>query len=145
MRPAQPSKPSNAPRHLSLVFANVFGRVLREPPVREPRVSSESTADAVEVTDVDELTETPHAEVFETRDPRTVRLHLDAGESVPAHQHPDSMVVLYVRSGALELGLGDDTYNLEAGDAVRFDGAQDVSPHALEDAEALVVFAPKLG
>lgn len=104
---------------------------------------SESTVDAVEVTDVDALTEAPHAEVFETRDPRTVRLHLDAGESVPAHKHPDSMVVLYVLSGALELGLGDDTYGLDAGDAVRFDGAQDVSPHAVEAAEALVVFAPK--
>jgi quercetin dioxygenase-like cupin family protein len=107
-------------------------------------VSNESTANAVEVTDVDGLTETPHAEVFEIRDLRTVRLHLDAGESVPAHKHPDSMVVLYVLSGALDLGLGDETYDLNAGDAVRFDGAQDVSPHAVEDAEALVVFAPKL-
>ncbi|CQH55961.1 cupin 2 barrel domain protein [Halobacterium hubeiense] len=107
-------------------------------------MSNEPTADDVEVTDVDALAETPHAEVFETRDPRTVRLGLDAGESVPAHQHPDSMVVIYVLSGALELGLGDETYDLDAGDAVRFDGAQDVSPRAVEDAEALVVFAPKL-
>nr|WP_272931421.1 cupin domain-containing protein [Halobacterium noricense] len=89
------------------------------------------------------MTEAPHAEVFETRTPRTVRLALDEGESVPAHQHPDSMVVLYVRSGALELALGDDIYDLEPGDAVRFDGAQDVSPRAVETAEALAVFAPK--
>ncbi|MGB9965852.1 cupin domain-containing protein [Halobacterium hubeiense] len=100
-------------------------------------------APAVELADVDALTETPHAEVFETRNPRTVRLALDEGEAVPAHQHPDSMVVLYVRSGALELTLGDDTHHLESGDAVRFDGAQDVSPRAASDAEALAVFAPK--
>jgi len=98
---------------------------------------------AVELADVDALTEAPHAEVFEARDPRTVRLALDEGEEVPAHQHPDSMVVLYVLSGALELGLGDDTYDLDAGDAVRFDGAQDVAPRAVANAEALVVFAPK--
>ncbi|WP_336037456.1 cupin domain-containing protein [Halobacterium yunchengense] len=98
---------------------------------------------AVEVTAVDALDETPHAEVFDVRDPRTVRLSLAAGDSVPRHQHPDSMVVLYVLDGELELTLGDDQYDLAAGDAVRFDGAQDVSPHAVADARALVVFAPK--
>lgn len=99
----------------------------------------------VEVTDVDALNDTTHAEVFETTPPRTVRLSLDTGDSVPAHQHPESHVVIYVRSGALELTLGDDVYNLEAGHAVRFDGTQDVSPLAVEDADALVFFAPKAG
>lgn len=99
----------------------------------------------VEVTAVDALDDDPHAEVFETRPPRTVRLSLTAGDSVPRHQHPDALVVIYVRSGVVELTLGDDVYDLEAGDAIRFDGAQDVSPHAVEDAEALVFFAPKNG
>lgn len=106
----------------------------------------QSTDDpAVEVTDVDALQDAPHAEVFDVADPRTVRLSLDAGDGVPEHQHPDSVVVLYVTSGVLEVSLGDDSYTLAAGDAVRFDGAQDVSPAAVEDAEAFLVFAPKTG
>ncbi|WP_201293020.1 cupin domain-containing protein [Halobacterium bonnevillei] len=104
-----------------------------------------ATATDVEVTDLDALEETTHAEVFETTPPRTVRLSLDAGDSVPAHQHPESHVVIYVRTGALELTLGDDVHDLEAGDAIRFDGAQDVSPLAVDDADALVFFAPKAG
>lgn len=100
---------------------------------------------AVEVTDVDALDEAPHAEVFETRPPRTVRLRLAEGERVPEHQHPESLVVVYVCSGTVELTLGDDRHELTAGDAIRFDGAQDVSPLAVQDAEALVFFAPKDG
>lgn len=99
----------------------------------------------VEVTDVDALDGTTHAEVFETTPPRTVCLSLDAGDSVPAHQHPESNVVIYVRSGALELTLEDDVHELDAGDAIRFDGAQAVSPAAVEDADAIVFFAPKTG
>jgi quercetin dioxygenase-like cupin family protein len=48
-----------------------------------------------------------------------------------------------VLSGAVELTLGDDVYDLEPGDIVQFDGDQDVSPYAVDDSTALVVFAPK--
>ncbi|MBZ6495900.1 cupin domain-containing protein [Natrinema longum] len=96
-----------------------------------------------ERTSLEDLEKAPHAEVFEERTPRTVRLQLTADERVPKHRHPESNVVLHVLSGAVEVTLGDDVYDLEPGDVVRFDGDQDVSPYAVEDSTALVVFAPK--
>lgn len=96
-----------------------------------------------ELTTVDDLTETPHAEVFEERRPRTVRLRLDAGESVPRHQHPGYDIVLYAISGTVELDLDDETYTVEPGDAVQFSGEREISPTAVDDATALVVFAPE--
>ncbi|WP_226479194.1 cupin domain-containing protein [Natrinema amylolyticum] len=96
-----------------------------------------------DVTSIDGLEEAPHAEVFEEHSPRTVRLQLAADERVPEHRHPESNVVLYVHSGAIELTLGDEVYDLEPGDVVQFDGDQDVSPYAVDDSTALVVFAPK--
>ncbi|WP_254764163.1 cupin domain-containing protein [Natrinema marinum] len=96
-----------------------------------------------ERTSLDDLESAPHAEVFEDRSPRTVRLRLATDERVPEHRHPDSNVVLHLVDGALELTLGDEVYDLEPGDVVRFDGDQDISPHALENSTALVVFAPK--
>jgi quercetin dioxygenase-like cupin family protein len=95
-----------------------------------------------ELTGLDELTETPHAVVFDTDDPRTVRLELEAGEEIPPHRHPDTNVVLYLQSGALELTLDGETYSLSADDVIRFDGNQDISPRAVEPSTALVVFAP---
>lgn len=96
-----------------------------------------------EVTSLETLEEAPHAEVFEERTPRTVRLQLDADERVPKHRHPESNVIIHVIDGAVDLTLGEEVYDLESGDVVRFDGDQDVSPDAVEDSTALVVFAPK--
>jgi quercetin dioxygenase-like cupin family protein len=96
-----------------------------------------------ERTHVDDPTDAPHAELFDARDPRVVRLRLDAGESVPEHRHPDSNVVLHAVDGAIELSLDDETYDLRPGDVVRFDGDTEVSPRAEEPSTALVVFAPK--
>jgi quercetin dioxygenase-like cupin family protein len=95
-----------------------------------------------ELTPVDELEEAPHAEVFEQRSPRTVRLRLDAGEAVPPHRHPGYDIVLYVIEGAVELRLDDERHTVTPGDAVRFSGERDISPKAVDDATALVVFAP---
>ncbi|WP_121823412.1 cupin domain-containing protein [Halostella salina] len=95
-----------------------------------------------ELTRVDDLTESPHAEVFSEQQPRTVRLALDAGESVPGHHHPDHDIVLYGIAGEIELTLDDETYAVSSGDAVQFSGEREISPAAVEDAEALVVFAP---
>ncbi|WP_226006696.1 cupin domain-containing protein [Natrinema salinisoli] len=96
-----------------------------------------------DVTSLESLEKAPHAEVFDEQSPRTVRLQLAADERVPKHRHPESNVVLHVLSGAVELTLGDDVYDLEPGDLVQFDGDQDVSPYAVDDSTALVVFAPK--
>lgn len=96
-----------------------------------------------EVTTVEELEDTPHAEVFEQRRPRAVRLQLAAGESVPPHTHPESDVVIHVLEGELALDLDGETYELAAGRTVRFSGRREVSPEAITDATALVVFAPR--
>jgi quercetin dioxygenase-like cupin family protein len=95
-----------------------------------------------EHTTLTELDGHPHAEVFETRRPRTVRLELDAGETVPRHTHEGTNVVLHVVEGHLELTLDDETYDLRAGAVIRFDGDHDVAPTAGTDTTALVVFAP---
>lgn len=95
-----------------------------------------------ELTNLDDLDDGTHAEVFEERTPRVVRLHLEQGESVPPHTHPESNIVLHLLSGQLELELGDTTYDVSPGDLVQFSGDQEVSPHALEEAIAVLVFAP---
>ncbi|WP_254768662.1 cupin domain-containing protein [Salinilacihabitans rarus] len=95
-----------------------------------------------EVTALDGLEEATHAEVFAERRPRTVRLRLDAGDRVPPHTHPGTNVVLHLLSGRLELTLDDETYDLTPGEVARFSGEREISPHAVEDSTALVVFAP---
>jgi redox-sensitive bicupin YhaK (pirin superfamily) len=94
------------------------------------------------ITNLGELEATPHAEVFAERSPRTIRLHLEAGDRIPPHRHPGQTIVLHLLGGELELSLDDEAYTLEADDVARFDGEQDVSPCAIEDSEALLVFAP---
>lgn len=98
---------------------------------------------SVELTHLPDLEGSPHDEVFDGGDPRTVRLHLEAGESVPPHRHPEATVVLYLVSGRLELEVGPNAHILQAGDAIRFDGRQEVSPEAIEETVALVVLAPR--
>lgn len=89
-----------------------------------------------------DLDGTPHANLFPTSEPKTIRLTLDAGDRVDPHRHPGRDIVLYVLDGTLDLHLGDDTYPMEAGDVARFDGDQEISPMATEDASALIVLAP---
>lgn len=87
-----------------------------------------------------ELDDAGRATLFEG-EPRTVRLALETGESIPAHQHPGRDVVCHLLSGRMELTLAGETVSLEAGDVVRFDGAQDISPRAETDCEAVLVLA----
>lgn len=95
-----------------------------------------------ELTSLTELDTAPHAEVFETRRPRTVRLQLDAEERVPPHTHPGTNIVLHLLTGQLELTVGSDTYELNPEDLIRFSGDQEVSPYAIEASTAVIVFAP---
>jgi quercetin dioxygenase-like cupin family protein len=95
-----------------------------------------------ERTTLSDLDDRPHAEVFETRQPRTVRLALDAGERVPQHTHEGTNVILHLLDGRLELTLDDETYALDAGELIRFSGDRAVSPYAVESSRAVVVFAP---
>lgn len=90
-----------------------------------------------------ELEASPHANVFPDAEPKTVKLSLDAGERVPAHDHPDREIVLYLLDGALRLELDGESHQLTAGDVARFDGARQISPVAEEASTALLVLARK--
>ncbi|MFB6152624.1 MAG: cupin domain-containing protein [Halodesulfurarchaeum sp.] len=85
----------------------------------------------------------PHANVFPESEPKTIRLTLEAGEEVAPHSHPDREIVFYLVDGVVEVQLGDEEYKLRAGDITCFDGDQDIAPHAIEDATALIVLAPR--
>ena len=98
-----------------------------------------------ELTALDELTKTPHAEVFEERRPRTVRLQLAEDERVPPHSHPGTNVVLHLVSGRLVLSLDDERHEVTPGQLVRFSGDREISPRAVEPSTAVVVFAPVEG
>jgi quercetin dioxygenase-like cupin family protein len=93
------------------------------------------------VVSLDDLEGEPHAAVFPGEEPKTVRLTLDAGESVPAHRHPGRTVVCHVLSGELDVTLGEDEATLTAGEVARFDGGQDISPTAVQPSVALLVLA----
>ena len=94
---------------------------------------------------LDDLTAQPHARPFEAGEPSVIRLALAAGDRVDPHTHPDREIVLYLRTGAVELDLDDETHRLDAGDVIRFDGRREVSPYAVEDSEALIVLAQRTG
>lgn len=94
----------------------------------------------VETTRLDELTGSPHATAFAEK-PRTIRLTLDAGESVPEHLHPEATPLIHVIEGELDVAVDGETYTLEAGELLRFDGRKSVSPTAREDSVAVVVLA----
>lgn len=92
---------------------------------------------------INELDGQPHANVFPDREPKTIRLILDAGGEVPSHSHPDREIVFYLIEGTIELELGDETRELSAGDIARFDGDQEIAPHAVEESTALIVLASR--
>lgn len=91
---------------------------------------------------LDDLTGEPHAVVFDDS-PRTVRLSLAAGESMPEHDHPGEDVLFVLLSGRLDLVLDGEPYELTDGDLVRLDGECRIEPRAVEDSVGLVVFAPR--
>ena len=106
---------------------------------------SESDTDSIAPTEhvvLDDLEGRPHAHLFEA-EPMTIRLTLEEGQSVLAHRHPDRRIVLYVVEGELSVTLGDTDHAVRAGEVVRFDGNQDVSPMAREDTVALIVLAER--
>lgn len=92
---------------------------------------------------LDDLDGRPHANVFPEAEPKTIRLKLEAGESVPAHSHPNREIVFYVRTGQLEVDIGDETHTLRAGEIARFDGDQEIAPRAEVDSTALIVLAAR--
>ncbi|MDY7083136.1 MAG: cupin domain-containing protein [Halobacteria archaeon] len=75
--------------------------------------------------------------------PKTVCLELTEGEEIPPHRHPGERIVALVTEGVLEMRLDDTAYTLEVGDIVVFDGDCDISPKAVEDCQAVLVFVPE--
>ncbi|MFB6125989.1 MAG: cupin domain-containing protein [Halolamina sp.] len=83
----------------------------------------------------------PHDRPFVDGEPEVVALSLSAGESVPAHSHPDRVVVCHVLDGELTLRFDGEAHDAAAGDLVRFDGDRAVSPLSRTDCETLLVLA----
>lgn len=94
---------------------------------------------------LDDLDAEPHANVFPDAEPKTIRLSLDEGESVPEHDHPGRDIVFHLLDGEVRLHLGEETLEATAGDVVRFSGDQAISPTALADSTALIVLARREG
>lgn len=95
----------------------------------------------VDITSLEELTDRPHAEVFDDPAPRVVRLELTEGEEIPAHSHPGTEIVLHLLAGEVTLSLDGRAYDLSAGELAQFSGDREISPRATEAATALLVFA----
>lgn len=92
-----------------------------------------------------ELDGQPHAPVFPGEEPQTIRLTLEAGETVAAHSHPDREIVCYLIEGRVSFAIGGETHVLSSGDIARFDGAQEIAPEAVEPSTALLVLAQRSG
>lgn len=95
------------------------------------------------VVSIGDLEGTPYANVFPDAEPKTIRVTLDAGEALAAHDHPDREFDFYLIEGAIELTLDDVDYDLRAGDIVRVDWRREVSPRAMEPSVALIVLAER--
>lgn len=103
-----------------------------------------STPDDVEHVRLDDLEGRPGARALDGT-PVVIRLALDAGESVPPHDHPGTTVVLHVVEGVLDVRLDGASHEVAAGELVRFPGEREVSPLAVEDAVALVYLVEDAG
>lgn len=115
-----------------------------------PRMTNRmTTSDTNSVTEteratLEDLEGSSRLRVFDG-EPQTIKLALDAGERIPPHRHPDRQIVLHLLEGRLRLTVGNDDHEVEAGELVRFDGNQDISPEALEESTAVLVLAKRTG
>lgn len=97
----------------------------------------------VTIESLSDLDDMPHANVFPTEEPKTIRLTLSEGDHIEPHSHPDREIVLYLISGDIDLRLDGESYQVTQGDVVHFDGSQEISPKANGDSIALLVLASK--
>lgn len=97
----------------------------------------------VEKASVGEVGEATVAKLFD--EPRTLRLELEEGEERPEHRHPGEEIVLFVHEGELSLRLDGKNHSLKMGDAIRFSGDRDISPRAVDDTVAVLVFVSSEG
>lgn len=109
-------------------------------PERMTDLDDAPAADRARIADLDGE---PHADAFPGREPKAIRLSLEAGERVPEHEHPDRTVLFHVLEGAVDVALDGDPHRVEAGEVLRFEGESAVEPTAREDSVALVVLSPR--
>lgn len=107
-----------------------------------PLAIADRTDTMPEIVHIPGLDSSPHANVFEENHPKTIRLALAEGQEVAPHSHPGTAIVCYVIDGSISISLDDNEYEVSKGDAIRFSGDSRVSPTALTDAMALLVFTP---
>lgn len=67
------------------------------------------------------------------------RWSVDAGERLCLDHCSDQRNVLLVRRGRVDITPEERRQPLEAGEAIRFDGADDLSPVAVEGSDVLLV------
>lgn len=70
-----------------------------------------------------------------------VRHRFEKGWTGPSHSHPHHQLV-YVISGRIRLEAEGKSWELQAGDSIAIEGGLEHMAAALEDSEALDVFAP---
>lgn len=87
---------------------------------------------------LNETDETTVVRLFDV--PQTLRLELDGGEERPEHNHPGKEIIMFVHEGELDLRLDGESHTVKEGDVIRFSGERDISPRAVEDTVALLVF-----
>ncbi len=81
-------------------------------------------------------------QVMATSDPMMVVRHrMDAGWQGARHAHPHEQVV-YVLSGAIRLVIGDQPFELRAGDSILVAGGMEHEASASAASEVLDVFTP---
>ena len=51
--------------------------------------------------------------------------------------------MFYIIQGELDVSLDDELFTLSTGDIARFSGDREISPEAIDDTRALIVFAPE--
>ena len=71
------------------------------------------------------------------------RMILTPGQSGEAHRHPNADEVIYLVKGNVEVRAGDDTFSLDATDALAIPGGlpHQIHNHGLEDAELIISYS----
>ncbi len=106
---------------------------------------TESDTDTIEPTEhatLAALEDEGRSQLFEA-EPTTIKLSLSEGDQIPAHTHPDRQIVFHVLEGQVSVTVGEERHDVAAGEVLRFDGNQDISPKALADSTALLVLAKR--
>lgn len=65
------------------------------------------------------------------------------GDRIQKHNHPEANVIFTVVKGKIEVKIDDESFILEAGKVLTFDGNSYISAEMLEDSQAFVTLINK--